>query len=149
MDEGTNPKKSDQDGRTNSRSSRVRPAVPERSPGSVDPYTSSEGKNADDDAVIVPAPGMDAFVRHRRTPLPAPGANQAVQFRRTLVPILLTLGLMLPALAGLWFMADDGSPFKLVGRWLPFALLGLGAVLLSLGLVNIMVLKHQLKPAKA
>jgi hypothetical protein len=65
--------------------------------------------------------------------------------RRTLIPIMLTAGLMLPTLGALWFMTDTTSPFRRVGDWVPFVLIGAGVMLLLLGLVNALHVRHLLQ----
>jgi hypothetical protein len=65
--------------------------------------------------------------------------------RRTLIPIMLTAGVMLPALGGLWFTTDTTSPFRRSGEWVPFTLIGVGVLLLAVGLANAFHVRHQLR----
>jgi hypothetical protein len=103
----------------------------------------------DDDAVEVPAPTPDVFTRPKTTTYPArrdmaPTA-QSIWGRRTVVPILITNGVMLPTLGGLWFLTDEDSPFRIPGIALPIALIAVGIILLALGLANAMALRHLLR----
>jgi hypothetical protein len=64
--------------------------------------------------------------------------------RRTLIPIMLTAGVMLPALGGLWFLTDTTSPFRRAGEWVPITLMATGVMLLVTGLLNALHVKHLL-----
>jgi hypothetical protein len=99
----------------------------------------------DDDAVIIPDLSADRLVP--RTTYGAPqssarGALRSLSFRRTMIPILLTCGLMLPALAGLWFATDPDHIVRGTGMWLPVTFIVLGAVFLLLAVVNMAQVKH-------
>src|SRR5262245_3163132 len=105
---------------------KTRPLAPSRSARAADSI-SIEQSDADDDAVIVPAPTPDVFLPRHPAPAPArPSVLQSMFLRRTLVPIMLTAGLMLPTLGALWFMTDTTSPFRRAGEWVPFVLIGAG-----------------------
>jgi hypothetical protein len=100
----------------------------------------------DDDAVIVPAPSPEVFV-HRPAPPRAPRLPLYARmgFRRTIIPILLTMGVALPACAAWWCTLDEDSPLKLLGLRFPITLAVVGVVLLALGIVNVIQVKHQLE----
>jgi uncharacterized membrane protein YidH (DUF202 family) len=66
-------------------------------------------------------------------------------FRRTIIPILLTMGVALPACAVWWCALDEDSPLKLLGLRFPITLAVVGVVLLALGIVNVVQVKHQLE----
>ena len=66
-------------------------------------------------------------------------------FRRTIIPVLLTMGLALPAIAVWWFLLDQDAPLKQTGPILPLTLLVVGAMLLLLAIANILVVRQQLK----
>lgn len=53
-----------------------------------------------------------------------------------LVPVLLSNGVLLPILGGLWFLTDEESPFRGPGVSLPIVLIVLGIVLFGLGILN-------------
>ena len=100
----------------------------------------------DDDSVIVPALTPDLLASH------APYARAATRpiarslsLRRTLIPVLLTMGVMLPALAAMWFASDTNSIVRTTGRWLPITFIVLGAVFLLLAIVNMAQVKHLMK----
>jgi len=124
---------------------KTRPLAPSRSARPAD-LTSPEQSDADDDAVIVPAPTPDMFLPKRPAPAPArPSLLQSMFLRRTLIPIMLTAGLMLITLGALWFMTDTTSPFRRPGEWVPFVLIAAGVMLLLLGLVNALHVRHLLQ----
>jgi hypothetical protein len=103
----------------------------------------------DDDAVIVPAPTPDVFLpKHHPAPPARARLLASLALRRTLIPILLTSGLMLPALGIMWFMTGEESPFRKPGLGMPVTLITVGVVLLILGLVNALYVKHQLQQSQ-
>jgi hypothetical protein len=59
-----------------------------------------------------------------------------------MIPILLTCGLMLPALAALWFITDPDHIVRGTGLWLPVTFVVLGAVFLLLAVVNMAQVRH-------
>jgi protein-S-isoprenylcysteine O-methyltransferase Ste14 len=64
--------------------------------------------------------------------------------RQTIVPILLTVGTIL-ALAGvLKFSVSEDSPMYALPSWIGFTLIGLGAALLLVAIVNMAMLRSQL-----
>jgi uncharacterized membrane protein YidH (DUF202 family) len=84
----------------------------------------------------------------KRRPVPESPRKRVLQsmyLRRTLIPIMLTAGVMLPTLGGLWFTTDTTSAFRGTGEWVPFTLIGVGVLLLVLGLVNAFHVRHQLQ----
>jgi hypothetical protein len=104
----------------------------------------------DDDTLNMPTPSTDELL-HR----PAPRRPQkqllsrTVGFKQTLIPILLTLGVLLPAIAGWSFSMGEESPVA-GANWIPFSLIGIGAaMLLFAGLTMFQVrsqLAHQARP---
>jgi hypothetical protein len=106
----------------------------------------------DDDAVDMPAPPPEVFAPRagrgaqaaRRDPL-----RRAIHWRRTLIPVLLTLGLLMPALGGAWFvLVPDDSIFKLFRRTIPTVLLAVGPVLLILAIVNMIQVRAMIRAAR-
>jgi len=65
--------------------------------------------------------------------------------RRTLIPILLTLGVLLPVLGAVWFVVPAESPFKAVGQELPWAMLLIGPVFLVVGILNMLQVRAALR----
>jgi hypothetical protein len=93
----------------------------------------------------VPAPSPEVF--HHRPAPPRPKKiplHARLSFRRTIIPILLTMGVALPACAVWWMMQDEDSPLKLLGLRFPITLTVVGVVFLALGIVNVIQVKHQL-----
>jgi hypothetical protein len=48
-------------------------------------------------------------------------------------------------MGGMWFLTDVDSPFRKLSSWTPIALIVIGGLLLLLGLLNAMQLKHLLE----
>lgn len=102
----------------------------------------------DDDAVIVPAPDLASIVSSR-TLTRSPTRAKSLFFRRTMIPILLTCGAIFGVLAILWFRLDPASPPRAgTGVWLPAAFAVIAAVLLTLAVVNMLQVRHLLRPAQ-
>ena len=76
---------------------------------------------------------------------------RTLAFRRTIIPILLTLGVSLPALAGGWLMLDPDSTLKsapqLAGPLVPVTLVVVGVILLILAVLNMLYVRHELQRA--
>src|SRR5262245_41296130 len=129
-----------------------RPVAPSRTaqPSSGNPFSEDQPAfDVDDDAVIAPAPTPDVFLpKHRPAPPPRSPLLRSMFLRRTLIPIMLTAGIMFPTLGLLWFTTDTTSPFRRAGDWVPFTLIGAGMVLLLLGLVNALHVKHLMQAAR-
>lgn len=127
---------------------RSRPAMPQLSSADpAQPGAAAEGPLLeDDDAVIVPAPSPDVFLR--KHPVSAPQRHAplmgSLALRRTLIPILLTAGLILPTLATLWFTTEEESPFRRPGVGLPITFVIVGVLLLGTAVVNMLQVKHQM-----
>jgi hypothetical protein len=59
--------------------------------------------------------------------------------RQTLIPICLTLGVLLPAVAAwLWFGLDAEHPARRMGVAAPLTLAAVGVLLLGLGVANML-----------
>jgi hypothetical protein len=98
----------------------------------------------DDDTLNLPAAPAESIGRVRR----APGGrrelmSRTVGFKQTLIPILLTMGVMLPALGGYCLALGDESPL-VNAVWIPWALVGIGAVMLVFAGLTMLQVKHQL-----
>lgn len=118
---------------------RARPAAPV-----------SADTSGDDDAVIVPAPSIDVFLPKQRGTRAAAkrAASSSLAMRRTLIPILLTNGVLLPALGAMWFATDVDSPFRRTGAWLPIMLIAVGVLLLVFGVLNALFVRHELAASR-
>ena len=96
----------------------------------------------EDEETIAAAPDASAFAPRAHVQKPAHVSIYAnLFFRRTLIPILLTCGLMLPAI-GIWTMTDPNAPLAAVGKSVDLLLIVVGAILLALGLINALHVKH-------
>jgi NADH:ubiquinone oxidoreductase subunit K len=101
----------------------------------------------EDEETIAAAPDASAFAPRISVHKHAHAAIYAnLFFRRTIIPILLTCGLMLPAI-GLWSMLDPNAPLAAIGSHVEILLIVVGAVLLALGIVNALHVNHILKTA--
>ena len=101
----------------------------------------------DDDAVMIPELSPERLGSASRYDASKPkprDAARGVFFRRTMIPMLLTCGLMLPALAALWFATEDDHVVRGTGIWLPVTFIVLGAIFLLLAVVNMAQVKHMM-----
>jgi hypothetical protein len=78
---------------------------------------------------------------------PPPVYNR-LGFRRTIIPILLTLGVLLPALGSLPFIATADSPFAAVQPPVAITFIAIGVILLLAAMVNMIQVKHEISAAK-
>ena len=87
---------------------------------------------------VVPPPRVSAAILAAHTRL-----EHSIYVKRTLIPILLTLGLLLPSIASLkWLMPPD-SPFA---AWQPryaFIVIAVSPFLLFTAALNMMSVRHQ------
>jgi hypothetical protein len=65
-------------------------------------------------------------------------------FRQTIIPILLMMGVALPACAIWWLIQDEDSPLKSISLGLPITMGLVGLILLALGILIMMQVKAQL-----
>ena len=104
----------------------------------------------DDDTLNLPAPTPD-MLAHRRTapaaPRRAPIARTAT-FKQSLIPILLTLGILLPALAFWSFALGEESPIS-AAPGIAIALIATGVIMLIFALITMFQVKHQLDSARS
>ena len=96
----------------------------------------------DDDTVAVPAPETAQFV-------PAPSSHRAavyqtLEFSRTLIPVLLTCGVLLVALASARHLVGQDSPLTDLPPWLAPLLFLTGLVLLVLAAANMLNVKRRM-----
>jgi hypothetical protein len=122
------------------------PTAPVAQSGSEDISSSLANVIDDGDAVIVPAPTPDVLA-HRPAPkrIKRDPIYTKLSFRQTLIPILLTMGVALPGCAVWWLFLDPDSPLKSATVWFPITLAVIGLVLLALGVMNMLFVKHYLQ----
>lgn len=97
----------------------------------------------DDDTLNLPSLPTETLMAKRRPSPQRQLASRTVHFKQTLIPILLTMGILLPALA-LWSMIlGDESPIA-SDRWIALALLGMGIVMLLFGVMTMLQVRAQL-----
>ena len=71
--------------------------------------------------------------------------SQKLVFKQTIIPILLTLGVLLPGLVVLGFLSDAESPFYTFrNKLFVAASLGVAAIFLLLGLITMAQVRHLL-----
>lgn len=111
-------------------------------PASVDNLSEAGGLDLRDDRVIAPAPDQSVLLR-KRAPIKN-AAAQSIHLRRTLIPILLTLGIVLPTAGLLKWVMGAGSAFAGMPTALTFGLLVAGPCFIALAAVNMSQVKHAL-----
>lgn len=128
--------------RTTNSPRRARPAQPNQVAQPLQ-QASANAQHAEDDFVPVPPPSPEDFLR-RSSPkiVPRHAKKRPTTFRKTLVPLLLTHGVFLPILGGLWFATEHDSPYRQLGVAAPIILIGGGLILLLLGVSNVLQIKH-------
>jgi hypothetical protein len=99
-----------------------------------------------DDILAAPAP--DASVFAPRRPTRDLVADRQIHHRRTLIPILLTCGVLMPAVGALKWLRGPESPFAAWPVWAPIALAACGVVMLLLAVVNMMQVRQMMRGAK-
>ena len=103
----------------------------------------AEQKIVDDDTVSVPAPDVDVFLpRHAATHRAA--VYKTLEFSRTLIPVLLTCGVLLVALASARHLVGQDSPLTDLPPWLAPLLFLTGTVLLVLAVLNMLSVKRRM-----
>jgi hypothetical protein len=103
----------------------------------------------DDDTLNMPAPTPDMIAYRRPAPPPRKRVHlsRTLGFKQTIIPILLTMGVLLPAIAGWNFALGEESPIA-DAVWIPLTLLGIGVIMLVLGVITMFQVKHQLDTMK-
>jgi hypothetical protein len=102
----------------------------------------AEDEIVDDDTVPVPAPDVTQFA-------PPPTSHRAavyqtLEFSRTLIPVLLTCGVLLVALASARHLVGQYSPLTDLPPWLAPLLFLTGLVLLVLAVLNMLSVKRRI-----
>jgi hypothetical protein len=120
-------------------------ARPAASPAAT-PLTRAASQ-VDDDASVAPAPDPSQLGRVHS------GASSAfessLRMKRTLIPILLTLGVMLPITGSLKWLAPRDSAFAAWSSGLALAILAVGVCMLGIAVANMLQVKHMLTTAAA
>ena len=96
---------------------------------------------------ILAAPAPDPSVFAPRRPTRDLRADRQLHSRRTLIPILLTCGVLMPAVGALKWLRGPESPFAAWPIWAPLVLAGCGLVLLLLAVVNMMQVRQMMRAA--
>jgi len=100
----------------------------------------------DDDMLNLPAPPPETLGRHHR-PAPPRGPrnlrSRSSSFKQTMIPSLLVLGVLLPALAGWHFILGDESPIA-GNSWIALVLLSFGVVMLAFAILTMLQVRAQL-----
>jgi hypothetical protein len=99
--------------------------------------------NADDENLAAPAPDQSVFApRHRTADLLA---EQRLRTQRTAIPILLTCGLLLPAIGTLKWLAPADSVFAQWDLFMPLGLGAVGALLVAAAVINMLHVRDALR----
>jgi hypothetical protein len=100
-----------------------------------------------DETLAAPAPDASVFApRQRTTDLIA---QRQLDAYRTAIPILLTLGILFPAIGSLPWLAPEGSPFADWGLWVSIVLFAAGAGLLSVAALNMIHVRNKRRAENA
>ncbi len=104
----------------------------------------SEITEEDDDDVIAPAPDLSAFTPKARPVVAKKHLYEQTNFRRTIIPILLTGGMLMIAL-GAWSQVDRNGILGNLGGGIAILFISLGVVLIVVGALNMLHVKHILE----
>ena len=102
-----------------------------------------EAPLAGDEMLAAPPPDPSVFAPKRSTRDLV--ADRRIHNRRTLIPILLTCGVLLPAVGSLKWVRGPDSPFASWPVWAPVVLALCGLVLLTLAVGNMVQVKHMMQ----
>jgi hypothetical protein len=111
-------------------------------PARIEPLASTID-DADDDVVAAPAPDASVFAPKRRT------ADLLLESRlhnqRTAIPVLLTCGVLLPAIGSLKWLAPRDSVFAQWDATVPLILGIAGVLLLAVAVMNMLHVRDGLR----
>ena len=113
-----------------------------RAEGTDDAHSASYERGGND-MMAAPAPDVSVFAPRRSTRDLI--TDRRIHSRRTLIPILLTCGVLLPAVASLKWLRGPDSPFAAWPIWAPLVLGGCGVMLLLLAIANMVQVRHMLR----
>jgi hypothetical protein len=104
--------------------------------------------DADDDAVIMPAPSVEylAHLPHPAAKPAGPPASRGVRYRRTMIPVLLTLGVLLLVAAVLKFVVHADAPLAMMPGWTAGLLAVCGVALLVVAGLNVTMVRQAQSP---
>ena len=110
-------------------------------------------EQADDAAVIAPAPSPEAFAPKRKAPTrPVSKVKQpfyaTLRFRQTVIPVMLTGGALFLLVGLSPVLVDTDSPLADLPTALTVSLCAMALVLLGLAVMNMLQVKHQLNEQK-
>ena len=113
--------------------------------GAAFPADAARGDDENEDDVLLAAPPPDttALATGRATHELITGRQ--IRTRRTLIPILLTCGVLMPAVASLKWLRGAESPFAAWPLWPPVVLTGCGLILLALAVLNMLQVRHLMR----
>lgn len=119
-------------------------AVPAQVPTRVtfDAPESAALATDEDDATLVPAASEEYLARPAARPVARAPVDRSFERRRTLIPILLTLGVLLPLIAAQRWLADAASPLAAMPGWLVGLLIAAGVLLLALAGLNMTLVRR-------
>ena len=105
--------------------------------------TAVEAPIGGDFSVAAPAPDPSVFAPKRSTRDLV--LERRIHNRRTLIPILLTCGVLMPAVGSLKWLRGADSPFATWPTWAPVVLSLCGLVLLVLAFANMTQVRHMMR----
>jgi hypothetical protein len=115
--------------------------------GGGDAIDPSLGATSDDPNLSgAPAPDASVFAPRRSTRDLI--AERRIHNRRTLIPILLTCGLLMPAVGSLKWLRGPESPFATWSIWAPLALVACGVLLLLLAIANMVQVRQMMRSGR-
>ena len=143
-------------GMTSPPSARTRPAAPARPavPGQpASPGYDQEVFDDGDETVLDGLPATPLDYRGPKRAAPArprkPPIFKTLGFRRTVIPVLLTTGFLMLAMYAARWVVDEEAPLALLPAWTGILLLVTGAVLIALGVANMMLVRAELEKRTA
>jgi hypothetical protein len=98
-----------------------------------------------DDPNLSGAPAPDASVFAPRCSTRDLIAERRIHNRRTLIPILLTCGVLMPAVGSLKWLRGPESAFATWPIWAPLLLVACGVLLLLLAIANMVQVRHMMR----
>jgi hypothetical protein len=113
--------------------------------GSEDDVDTVDPAASADEILAAPAPDASVFAPRRSTRDLV--AERHIYNRRTVIPILLTCGVLMPAVGALKWLRGPESPFSAWPVWAPLVLAGCGVVLLLLAVANMMQVRQMMRRA--